>query len=168
MRHPSIHPRGFTLAESLTASVVLAVAVVGIASSLSASYQQTAVHEDHANALDLAKELMEEVSAKSFTVTGTNAQGWPTVTDRSLYDTIDDFNGYTDSSSTIKLSDGTTVDVGNSGAFTRKVTVTNTVPAGLTGTATDFAVVTVTVSTPHSDDLTLTQICLNTTVTRGE
>ena len=35
-------------------------------------------------------------------------------------------------------------------------------------TAADFAVVTVKVSTPHSDDVTLTQICLKTTMARGE
>src|SRR5436190_20655919 len=97
--------RGFTLAESLTASVVLAAAVVGIAGSLSASYQQSAVHGDSAIALDLARELMEEVSAKPFDpATGaTNAAGWPSVTDRTLYDTIDDYNGYSDSGATIKM-----------------------------------------------------------------
>jgi type II secretory pathway pseudopilin PulG len=168
MRRTFTNPRGFTLAESLTASVVLAAAVIGISGSLSASYQQTAVHGDNASALDLARELMEEVAAKPFTVTGTNASGWPAVTDRNLYDTIDDFNGYEDTSSSIKLSDGSTVDVGNGGTFTRKVTVTNAVPTGLTGTASDFAEVTVRVSTPHSDDVTLTQICLKTTVARGE
>jgi len=81
---------------------------------------------------------------------------------------IDDFNGYTDTSFSIKLHDGTTVVVGSDGPFIRTATVTNTVPSGLTGTAADFAVVTVKVSTPHSDDVTLTQICLKTTMARGE
>jgi prepilin-type N-terminal cleavage/methylation domain-containing protein len=168
MRGSLYNLRGFTLAESLTASVVLAIAVVGISTSLSASYQQSAVQEDSATALDLARELMEEVSAKPFEVTGTNASGWPTVTDRTLYDTIDDYNGYTDNSSTIKMYSGTTIDVGNGGAFTRSVSVTNTVPTGLTGTASDFAVVTVTVKTPHADAVTLTQLCMKSTLVRGQ
>jgi prepilin-type N-terminal cleavage/methylation domain-containing protein len=168
MRDAATKLRGFTLAESLTASVVLAVAVVGISSALSASYQQSGSHEESATALDLARELMEEISAKPFTVSGTNAGGWPVETDRSNYDTIDDFHGYQDSSDTMQLSDGSTVDVGNGGTFTRTVSVVQGVPSGLSGAASDFATVTVTVKTPRNQAVTLTQLCMKTTVVRGQ
>jgi len=170
MRHCRTRVRGFTLAESLMASVVLAAAVVGIAGSLSASYQQSAVHGDAATALDLARELMEEVAAKPFEpATGaTNGAGWPSVTDRTLYDTIDDYNGYEDSGVAIKMFSGSTVDASNGGTFARRVTVENAVPTGLTGSASDFAIVTVTVRTGHDDAVTLTQVCTRATVVRGQ
>ena len=158
---------GFTLAESLTASVVLAAAVIGISGALSASYQQSASHEDSATALDLGRELMEEISSKPFSVTGTNASGWPTETNRANYDTIDDFNGYTDTSTAMKLADGTTVDVTSGETFTRSVTVVQGLPAGLSGSANDFATVTVTVTMPGNKTVTLTQLCTNATVARG-
>jgi prepilin-type N-terminal cleavage/methylation domain-containing protein len=162
--------RGFTLAECLMASVVLAAAVVGIAGSLSASYQQSAVHGDAATALDLARELMEEVAAKPFDPPSgaANAAGWPTVTDRTLYDTIGDYNGYEDNAGSLVMFNGSAVDASNGGTFARRVTVENTVPTGLAGTASDFAVVTVTVRTGHDDVVTLTQVCTRATVVRGQ
>ena len=158
---------GFTLAESLIASVVLAAAVVGIAGALGASYKQTAVSEDSATALDLGRELMEEVAARPFEVSGANAAGWPTVSDRTRYDTIDDFNGYTDTSNAIAMSSGSSVDAGNGSVFTRAVTVqSGTMPTGMTGNTGDFATVTVTVTSPSGEAYTLSQLCTRATVVR--
>lgn len=97
-RTPSTSRRGFTLAESLTASVVLALAVVGVSGAIIASQQQTLAQQDNAVAITLARQLMEEIASTPVALSDgtTGASGWPTVTNRALYDTVDDFNGYRD------------------------------------------------------------------------
>jgi prepilin-type N-terminal cleavage/methylation domain-containing protein len=101
--HPSsFSARGFTLAESLVASVVLAIAVVAVSGAIIASQKQSVMQEEDGSASMLARQLMEEVLSTPIVLSdGTSGQaGWPTVTDRSLYDTISDFNGYRDKVST--------------------------------------------------------------------
>ncbi len=112
---------------------------------------------------------MEEVTALPFDPpSGTTDQpGWPTVTDRTKYDTIDDFNGYTDTSDAIQMWNGSSIDAGNGTVFTRQVTVTpNALPAGLTGTAGDFEMVTVTVTVPTGNAYSISQLCTRATVER--
>src|SRR5690349_12721675 len=58
---------GFTLAEALLASVVLAVAVLGISQLTGASSQQSEALRQDARAVALARELMEEIASKPFT-----------------------------------------------------------------------------------------------------
>jgi len=89
---------GFTLIESLIASVVLAIAVVAVSGAIMAAKKQASYQEHGGSAAMLARQLMEEVVATPILLpNGTGGQaGWPTVTDRSLYDTTLDFNGYTD------------------------------------------------------------------------
>jgi prepilin-type N-terminal cleavage/methylation domain-containing protein len=166
---PLLARPGFTLAESLIASVVLAIAVIGISTSLSAAYKQNSVTGDSGVALGLARELMEEVTALPFDPPSgsTNQPGWPTITDRTQYDTIDDFNGYTDTSNAIHTWEGSSVDAGNGTTFTRLVTVTpNALPTGLTGTASDFEMVTVTVTSPAGDSYSISQLCTRANVER--
>jgi prepilin-type N-terminal cleavage/methylation domain-containing protein len=90
--------RGFTLAESLVASVVLAIAVVGVSGALIAAKQQTQAQEDDAVAVTVGKQLLEEIVSFPLVLSdGTTGQpGWPSVTDRATYDTVDDFAGYRD------------------------------------------------------------------------
>jgi hypothetical protein len=148
--------------------VVLAAAVIGIAWTLAASYQQSAVRGNKTTALSLAQQLMEEIAARPLDPPTTpDHAGWPTFTDRRLYDTVDDYNGYTDVSSALEMNDGTTIDAGDGGAYTRKVTVTsNALPTGLTGTASDFVLVTVTVSMPYGQSTSLSQLFTRATVYR--
>src|SRR6266480_2651488 len=98
--------RAFTLAEALIASVVLAASVIGISSVISASYQNSSGYGNSATALGLAQELMEEISSKPTVLASgvTNQPGWPIQTDRTQYDTVDDYNGYSDISSSIKTA----------------------------------------------------------------
>ena len=161
--------RGFTLAESLIASVVLAASVIGIASTLSASYQQSSVRGNTANALALAQQLMEEIASKPMEVSGTNQLGWSAgFTNRANYDTIDDYNGYTDVSSSITTGSGSTIDLGDGGSYTRTVTVTsNARPSAITtGVAQDFMLVTVTVSMPHDQSVSISQLFTRVTMYR--
>src|SRR3954464_11616343 len=82
-----IRRRGYTLAESLIASVVLAASVIGISGVLGASYQNSTGYRYTTTALGLAQELMEEISSKPTVLASgvTNKPGWPTQTDRTKY-----------------------------------------------------------------------------------
>ena len=160
---------GFTLAESLIASVVLAIAVVAISGTLAASYQQSNARGDTTTALSLAQQLMEEIAAKPVALAPgqTNKPGWSHgQTDRRLYDTIDDYNGYADLSGSIQAADGSTMNLSHgSGSYQRLVTVqSGAVPAGLSGPAADFVMVTVAVSTKDGQTFPVSQ--LFTRVTR--
>jgi type II secretory pathway pseudopilin PulG len=164
--------RGFTLAESLIASVVLAAAVIGIAGTLSASYQQSSVRGNLNTALTLAQQLMEETAARPIDAPSgtTDKPGWSSgQTDRTQYDTLGDFNGYTDVSSSIKAFDGSTMDLGDGGSYTRSVSVTSSAkPAALSGTApaSDFYLVTVTVQMPHGESTSISQLRTHVTMYR--
>jgi len=162
---------GYTLAESLIASVVLAIAIVAISGTLAASYQQNTTRGNTTTAINLAQQLMEEIAAKPIALPAdqVNKPGWPQgQTDRRLYDTVDDYNGYADFSSSIQAADGTTVNLsnGSNGSFQRSVTVqSGAVPAGLTGPPADFVMVTVTVKMPQTEqNISVSQ--LMTRVTR--
>ena len=156
--------RGFTLAESLVASVVLAVAVVAISGTLTASYQSINAGAGTTEAVAMARQLIEEISAKPFAVpsTETDNPGYPQgVTDRATYDTVGDYDGFTDTSAAIKTLDGDTLSVGPAGAgtFTRRVAITPGVrPTGHSPPAADFALVTVTVTKPKGEAVQVSQI----------
>ena len=112
---------------------------------------------------------MEEIASRPVDApSGTTDQpGWSSgQTDRTQYDTIDDYNGYTDLSNSIS-SNGMTFDLGDGGSYTRSVTVqSNALPAGLTGTASDFVLVTVTVNMPHQQTTSLSQLFTRATIYR--
>jgi Tfp pilus assembly major pilin PilA len=163
--HPSSLRSGYTLAEAMIASVVLAICAVGIASVLGASYQQSAVRGNMGTAMSLAQQLMEEISGKPLDAPASpDKPGWSSgVTDRRLYDTVDDFNGYTDVGSAIQTSDGTPVDLGDGGSYTRIVSVqSNAKPSGLPGNAADFVLVTVTVKMPRGQQTSVSQLITRT------
>ena len=158
---------GYTLAESLIASVVLAIAIVGIAGTLAASYQQNSVRGNTTTALSLAQQLMEEMAAKPMDPPAgqTNKPGWQQgQTDRRLYDTLDDSDGYADLSGSIQAADGSTINLSNGGTYQRSVSMQSGVPAGLTGPGADFVMVTVTVQMPRNQVVSVSQ--LFTRVTR--
>ncbi|MFT3785244.1 MAG: prepilin-type N-terminal cleavage/methylation domain-containing protein [Tepidisphaeraceae bacterium] len=54
--------RGFTLMESMFASVVLALGVVAIATTTTASYSQERFAEERRQGTELAQQLMEQIS----------------------------------------------------------------------------------------------------------
>jgi len=163
---------GYTLAEAMIASVVLAAAVIGIGSLLAASYQQSAARGDTTSGLTMAQQLMEEIASKPLDPPVLpDKPGWSLgQTDRSQYDTIDDYNGYTDLSSSMAMRDGNSIQMGQSnqgGSYTRTVTVTqNALPSGLTGTASDFVLVTVKVTMPLGDSASISQLFTRATVMR--
>jgi len=155
--------RGFTLVESLIASVVLAVAVVGIAGTIAASYQQSKDQVSVAEATQLARQLIEEISARPFEVpagSASNAVGWSGGNaNRSLYDDVSDYDGYTDDSTAIAIPGGGTRSFGTAGPYTRSVSVTSgPVPQGHTAPAVDFKHVKVTVTRPRGPAITISKV----------
>lgn len=165
--------RGFTLAESLIASVVLAASVVGIAGSLAASHQQTEALEQRAQAVSLARQLIEEIAAKPFDdPDGTAAALGPdtgeTTGGAEHYDNIDDYDGYRDVSSpssptpTVQVSSTTTSSSSSSDSYTRSVSVRyRTSINGTSASYGPFALVTVQVTAPNGTTASLSQLMCN-------
>jgi Tfp pilus assembly protein PilV len=168
---------------------VLAVAVVGVSGAMMASYQQSATSESDSIAVSLGKSLMEEIASRPLSLPDATA-GWPTVTDRTTYDTINDFNGYTDKV-TASVARTSTLSAGTfSGALPSVTAVTDgstslspaqylrsvsvTYPISLFGKSVsagdfasgDFALVKVTVTGSDGASLTLSRLISNVTVTR--
>ncbi|MCC6238773.1 MAG: hypothetical protein IT448_00515 [Phycisphaerales bacterium] len=147
--------RGFTLAESLIASVVLAACVIGIGATLGASYQNNRYLNENTAATALARQMMEQIISRSY-VDGPG-------TSDSIYD-YRDCNW--SSASSITLANGTTIDLPGGGQYTRysKVEYFNTLD-DIEGTAQSnlnplppVAVVTVNVTTPTGKVIALVQI----------
>ncbi len=155
--------RGFTLVESLIASVVLAVAVVGIAGTIAASHQQSKDQIAVAEATRLARQLMEEISSRPFDVPAgspSNATGWSGGNpNRTLYDDVSDYHGYADNSASITTQGGVTQSFGTAGPYGRSVSVTEgSVPQGHTAPAADFKHVKVTVTRPRGPAIVISKI----------
>jgi type II secretory pathway pseudopilin PulG len=162
---------GFTLVEALLAAVVLAVAVLGACSTLSASYQNISSLRQTATAVSLARELIEEIAARPYVspIDGSTTTG-PTasMTNRSLFAKVGDYQGYTDSTSNMIGLDGSTVSVGQGEVYTRGVTITfGAKPSVDTSSpANDFALVTVTVAMPSGQKVSLSRMMANETLVR--
>lgn len=168
----NVSRRGFTLAESLVASVVLAIAVVAIAATLTATYQSISAGAGTSEAVRMARQLIEEISAKPFAVPATETDNSGCSggnLDRRSYDTIDDYHGFTDTSTAIETLDGDTVAVGSAGGgtFARSISITTGVrPTGHTAPAADFALVTVTVTKPNGEAIKVSQVITRSAIVR--
>lgn len=165
-RHPCAparlaHRRGFSVAEGLIASTILAMAVVGIAGPLGAASEQGKLLRERATALTLARELMEEIAAKPLLDGGTTCHQGPESgeTSRALYDSADDYHNYHDSTTDLRDLSGHALAYPTDSVYTRDVTVEyRTTPAGAGTTSGDFGVATVTVTTPHKLTVQVTRL----------
>jgi Tfp pilus assembly protein PilV len=149
---------GFILLEAMIASVVLAVAAVGIASLLLSAHQQQLMIAETNTATLLAKQLMEEIAAKPLG-TYPPATG---LTSRSQFTTAGEYQGYTDSTATgITTLGGESVPLATDGNYVRTVSISDTSVAQ-TG-AHDIRIVTVTVTTPSGKSVSLSKWLTNVT-----
>ena len=161
--------RGFSVAEALTASVVLAVAVIGIAGPLTAASEQAEISQENATAVVLAKELIEEIASKPLMDGGGGSShlGPETTsgeTSRDTFDSADDYHAYQDSSSTMTTLAGNRVSVPK--GFLRSVNVEyRASPSGAAAATGDYALITVTVSTPHGKKLAIARLMTKSRVT---
>ena len=157
---------GFTLAESLIASVVLALAVVGVAGTLTAAHRQTEMLERESQAIALARQLIEEIAAKPL-VSSDPTPGWSAGQhDRAMYDTVNDYDGYTDQTP-VPTIEGAAADVAGATRFQRLVTLRH--PALLFGTAPvpgEFVVVEVKVRDALGDGCELRRLVSRTNLKR--
>jgi Tfp pilus assembly protein PilV len=159
--------RGFGLAEAMMATTVLAIAVVGIAGPLGAASEQARAGAERGAALILARELMEEIVAKPLWDGGTSCHLGPESgeTDRSKYDSVDDYNGYSDSTKELKNLSGQTVTYSTPAVYSRNVKVAyRTSPNSASVSSGDFALVTVTVTSPHKQVVQIWRVLTNETL----
>jgi Tfp pilus assembly protein PilV len=151
---------GFTLAEGLIASVVLALAAAAMAGGMIAHQQQASASRQDLTAVGLGRELMEEVVARPFAeplsdgVTLGHASGDV----RDNYTFISDYDGYSDTTSSLKDQQGDSIPM-TGPVYTRHVNVQYVSPA-YTGAppTTDCALVTVTVTEPAGRTITLSRL----------
>ncbi|HVT88407.1 MAG TPA: type II secretion system protein [Tepidisphaeraceae bacterium] len=177
--------RAFTLAESLAATIVLALAVVGVSGAIIASQQQIHAQEEDSVAAGLARQLMEDIAVLPIN-TSDATTGWPTTTDRTLYDSVIDYNGYTEVVSIPIHRSVTVADTGTfSSASPSSTAITSGTPTlgaqqysrvvsvtyptsifGQTVSAGEFAVIGVTVKGSSGVTVSLSRIVARNTVSR--
>jgi Tfp pilus assembly protein PilV len=159
--------RGFTLAEALIASAFLAIATLGVSVALQTAAKQSIFVRESANCQALARELIEEMTSRSF-VAQTNPGYSSGATDRATYDDVADYDGYTDNSTSgIKTLQGTTIDFGDSAVYTRTAkfeyrTSTN----GAKAASGDFGMATVTVKSSSGASVTLQRFLTNPVIAK--
>ncbi|HEY7115474.1 MAG TPA: hypothetical protein VH475_02745 [Tepidisphaeraceae bacterium] len=160
----------FSVVEGLIASTVLAIAVVGIAGPLGAASQQARIVRERGAALSLARELLEEIAAKPLCDAGGACHLGPETgsgeTDRSKYDSADDYNGYADSTKELWNLSHQRVAFDPTVIYTRKVAVEYRASAnGAAASSGDFALVTVTVTTPHKETVKVARLLCKNSLT---
>lgn len=149
--------RAFSVAEALSASVILAVAVVGIAGPLGAASNQSQQVRENGIALTLARQLIEEMSSKPLNDAGGVCHLGPEVgageTSRSRFDSIDDYHDYSDRTDSLGTLAGQAAIIrgdGSGGVYQRQVRVEyRTTASGQAASSGPFALATVTVTTPN-------------------
>jgi hypothetical protein len=156
------------MAEALLASTILAIAVVAVAGPLGASSEQSRLGNERSTALVLARELMEEISSRPLCDGGTTCHLGPESgeTDRSKFDSADDYAGYHDTTKDIKTLSGRSPNYDSNQVYTRDVTVEYRAALnGTSATSGDFGVVTVSVTTPHKQVVKISRLLCKQSMT---
>jgi hypothetical protein len=158
---------GFTVAESMMASVILGIAVAGLGVALAASHQNAQVAEERGAMIQAARALMEDVASIPFLPPAlVDKPGWDLgVKTRADYDDVFDFDGYTDLIPLIDRSTVITDITPGTAGYTRTVVVQpRSDPATPTASKSgaSFARVTVTVTAPSGDKITLPYLAART------
>jgi hypothetical protein len=169
-RTSSINPRrGFSLAEAMMATTLLAIAVVGIAGPLGAASEQSRQGQERGAALVLARELMEEIVARPLCDGGATCHLGPESSecDRTQFDSADDYNGYADTTKELKNYSNKSIPFDRANLYTRKVTVAyRASPSGASASAGDYAMVTVSVTSPHGQVVRVWRLLTNENLIR--
>ena len=153
--------RGFTLVESMIAATILGAAIVGTMGPLLASTHQTQAMWENSTSLALARELLEEVAAMPYLDPDGTQRAGPRAnqTTRQQYTSIGDYNGYKDTTNALASMEGTTLNIGAESTYTRGISVQYmTSVSGSSSVSGDYALVTVTVTTPSGTSVTLSRM----------
>jgi prepilin-type N-terminal cleavage/methylation domain-containing protein len=133
--------RGFTLAEALIATSVLAIVSATAALPFAAGMQQTNEAAKLEEAVALGQAMMEEILARSFFQPGNRvASPGPDAgeTSRPLFDNLDAFDGYAESDHVLRDSQNAAVTNASTSGFWRQVSVQYVTLPALNQAATDI------------------------------
>ncbi len=155
---------GFTLLEGLIASVVLAVLALGVVGSVSTSYQQSQSVRASSTAVTLARQLTDEIVSKPYDPTDVLGTGGV----RSTFTGVSAYNEYSDNSNALPMLEGGTLDVTGEDNYTRQAAVVVGARPSIDGTspATDFAIVTVNVTCPDGQIVSIPELVANYSIPR--
>lgn len=155
---------GLTLAEVLISTLFVGFLLVAALNGVGSIYQSRFRTSNRSNAYLLAEDLMSEIESVPYGDpdggTGITTDAGESASDRTTFDDVDDYHGWSQSPPTNR--DGTTIN-GTTG-WTRTVTVeylTTSVPLAVTGSDTGLKRITVTVTGPNSQSVTLTTLRSN-------
>jgi prepilin-type N-terminal cleavage/methylation domain-containing protein len=157
--------RGFTLLEALAASVVLSILVLGVCGTLTESYEQSAVVQSNGTGVALARQLADEITSRQLG----SSLGPGSYTSRAQYTTVCNYNGYSDTSTAIPLLEGgTPLNATKPDTYSRSVTVSLGARPSIDSTSpsTDFAIVTVSVTGPWGQTVTIPKFVCNYAIQR--
>jgi prepilin-type N-terminal cleavage/methylation domain-containing protein len=118
--------RGFTLAEALLATTILAIIAASATLPFSAGVQNANEAGKLEQAVELGESMMEEVLARSFFGP---SQSSPTPgpdsgeTSRTNYDSVDDFAGYSESDKVLRDFKNTAVNNPSTDGYWREVSI---------------------------------------------
>ena len=141
--------RGVSLIELIMFIVIVSGAIAGILPVMNLNTRHSADPLIHKQALATAESLLEEIELKAFSKPVGGFTGPFTLANRSLFDTVSDYNGF--SSTGIYAVDGTTLVVPN---YAVAVTESNSGFGGIP--AASSVLITVTVTDPTGASLSAT------------
>jgi MSHA pilin protein MshD len=150
--------RGLSLVECLLAIAILAGTVLAVTYTVVAANHQTRYADRAARAARLGRDLLEEIAARSY-ADPNQTPGFGTEsgeTQRTLFDDVDDYNGYQEAAGALKDAGGTLYATDDQ-VFSRAVTVA--AASNTLGTLGSFAGLRVTVVVTHSSGETWTFVC---------
>jgi hypothetical protein len=141
--------------------VILAILVLGVFGSLCAAYQESASVRANATGILLARQLADEILSKPFNPTNTLGSGG--LASRSLFTNVSNYNSYSDSSKSIPLLAGGSLNVTGSDVYNRSVAVVVGVTPSIDAVSptTDFAIVTVSVTCPNGQIVSIPELVAN-------
>ena len=137
---------GFSLIEVIVAMLLISVGVLGILSAMNTLVKNSADPMVRKQAIAVAESLMEEITLKDFA----NPTGGYTGTDRTQFDDVSDYAGYT-TTGIVDIS-GTAIS-GLSGYNISSVTVVNAALGSIASS--DAKLITVTVTAPGGEAISL-------------
>lgn len=137
---------GFSLIEVIIAMLLISVGVLGVLSAMNTLVKGSADPMVRKQAIAVAESLLEEITLKDFA----NPTGGYTGTDRTQFDDVSDYAGYT---TTGIVDIGGTAISGLSGYNVSSVTVANAALGSIAST--DAKLITVTVTAPGGEAISM-------------
>jgi hypothetical protein len=135
---------------------------------LTSSYQQSDVVRLTGASATLARQLSGEITAKPMQDPNKPLGPETAMTSRSNYLYVTNYNGYTDQSTALPLLEGGTLDVTGSDSYSRSASVAVGARPSIDSSSptTNFAIVTVTVTAPNGQTVSIPAFVTNNPIQR--